>query len=309
MRQPGLISILVFAVSSTLVAQNPPPPQTARQALIEMFMGKGENDFTKHLPDAARVALIHKGDTPETSMLLRISGGARSLITQGGNAETFDSGPNILVVENSNNHERVEIAVEHDSLSGEEDEIELSVHPYKDGQPDWLPIVPRLIFTLKEEKDVWRVSELTVAAHVPLTDGDYLHGLRKQQDESLESAAQMRVNMTVQAETTYAANHSSVGYTCMLANLYPNAEGDESQHSTPAFAQEEWNGYRYALSGCSGTPSLKYRLTAVPLDADSEMKAFCVDQSGTMKSVAAAESSSCFSHGKVVGVATVPAAE
>ena len=43
--------------------------------------------------------------------------------------------------------------VEHDNLAGEEDEIELSVHDYKDGQPQFLPVVPRLIFSFKQEAE------------------------------------------------------------------------------------------------------------------------------------------------------------
>ena len=77
--------------------------------------------------------------------------------------------------------------VEHDSLLGEDDEIELSVHYYKDGQLQPLPVVPDLTFTLKQEKEIWRLTEVTAAAHVPLTDPDYLKGLRKQQNEANES--------------------------------------------------------------------------------------------------------------------------
>ena len=296
--------VAIFAGALSLAAQNPTPPeQSARQALIEMFMGKGENAFTRHLPDAARAALIRKGETPETSLLFRVSGAVRGLEVQGDNLETFDAGPNILVSENTNNHEKVEIAVERDSFSGEEDEIELSVHPYKNGEPEMLPVVPRLIFTLKKEKDIWRVTELTLSAHVPLEDPDYLKGLRKQQDELNESAAQMHINMIAQMETTYAANHPDTGYVCTLGTLYPNAEGEPNAFAS--LSQDESNGYRFSLTGCSGKPAAKYRLSAIPIDADSEMKAFCLDQSGTLKSVAAADSSTCLRQGKIVTGATV----
>ena len=71
--------------ASLLHAQTvtPPPPQSARQALLEMFLGKGENDFQKHLPEAAHQALIHKGETPETSSMLRISTIGRQMVAQG----------------------------------------------------------------------------------------------------------------------------------------------------------------------------------------------------------------------------------
>src|SRR5712672_204594 len=47
---------MAMAGSISLRAQTatPPPPQSARQALLEMLFGKGENDFKKHLPEDAR---------------------------------------------------------------------------------------------------------------------------------------------------------------------------------------------------------------------------------------------------------------
>jgi hypothetical protein len=74
--------ILMIGSVSVLaqVSTTPPQPQTARQALIEMFLGKGDKDFTKHLPEAARQALIHKGDSQETSTILRISTIGRQMV-------------------------------------------------------------------------------------------------------------------------------------------------------------------------------------------------------------------------------------
>lgn len=196
-----LCALALTLAGTSLTAQTlqTPPPQSARQALIEMFLGKGENDLAKHLPDITRKALIHKDESPESSIVLRIAAAGRSMAAQGRTVETFDTGPNILVTEQSDN-ERVEVAVEHDSLMGDQDEIELSIHGYKDGQEENLPVIPRLIFTLQQEKDVWRLTEITVAGHIPLTDPDYLKGLRKQQDEANEQMAQMRMNMIVNGQ-------------------------------------------------------------------------------------------------------------
>ena len=272
-----------------------------------MFTGKRDDDFSRHLPEAARAALIHKGETPENSMLLRISGAIRGLSAQGEKLDTFETGPNILVTENSNSNERIEVAVEHDSFSGEEDEIELSVHPYKNGEPEAIPVIPRLIFTLKQEKNIWRVSEVTIAVHVPLEDEDYLKSLRKQQDEANESAAQMRISTLARDEAGYAANHADKGYACSLADLYPDTE--ERPNPFPFLAKEEANGYGFSLSGCAGKPAARYRLTAVPLDPASEMKTFCVDESGTLKAVPAKESANCFSQGKVLTVISEPTSQ
>jgi len=281
-----------------------PPPQSARQALIEMFMGRGADDFNKHLPEAARLALIHKGETPETSIALRISNIGRQMVAQGEHLETFDAGPNLLVSEQRDGHERVEVVVEHDSLMGEEDEIELSIRSWKDGQLETLPVVPRLTFRLKQEKEVWTLSEIIAAAHVPLADPDYLQGLRRQQNEANENAAQTRMGIIVTAETGYATNHPDRGYTCTVANLFaqdPGAsQGEAGRFYDPGQANEEWNGYRFALAGCDGAPASKYRLTAVPIDSESGMKTFCANESGTLKSVAGGKSSSCFSRGQVI---------
>lgn len=203
----------------------PPPPQSARQALLEMFLGKGENDFTKHLPEVAHQALIHKGDSQETNLALRISTFGHQMVAQGEHVESFETGPNLLLIEQNGGRERYEVAVEQDSLIGEDDEIELSIHDYKDGQLQSLAVVPRLIFTLRQEKEIWRLTEVTVAAHIPLTDPDYLKGLRKDQNESNESAAQNRVTIMAAAETNYATRHPDRGYACSLGTLLTSESG------------------------------------------------------------------------------------
>ena len=299
--------IMVLAVAG--IAQNsaPLPQQSARQALIEMFMGKGSDDFTKHLPDEARKVLIRKGETAETSFVLRMAAVGREVTAQGGRIDTFDTGPNILISEDANHLEKVEVAVERDSLMGDEDEIELSVHPYKDGQPESLPVVPSLIFRLKQENEIWKLAEVTVAAHMPLTDPDYLKGLHEEQDKSTEQAAQSRMVMIAQAETTYAANHQDVGYSCTVTNLFPPSAAGQIGYSAAGLDNNEGNGYRFSLSGCDGAPASKYRLMAVPVDPESTMKVFCADESGTIKFVIGDHKASCFSDGKTVGEAATPA--
>ena len=297
-----LWTLAISLAGTSLTAQNQqtPPPQSARQALIEMFLGKGENDLAKHLPDITRKALIRKDESPESSIVLRIAAAGRSMAAQGRAVETFDTGPNILVIEQPD-HERVEVAVEHDSLMGDQDEIELSIHDYKDGREETLPVIPRLIFTMKQEKDVWQLTEITVAGHIPLTDPDYLKVLRKQQDEANEQMAQMRMNMIINGQKAYSAAHPEIGYACALSSLVPqktDSAGAEAGASDPGQGNEEWNGYRFTLTGCGGTPSSKYRLAAVPIDSESTAKTFCADESGKIKFVTSGKPSTCFSGGQ-----------
>jgi len=303
--------LVVFLTFLASLDQNPAPeapPQSARQALIEMFMSKSPDAFKKHLPEAAKHALIHQGEG-DTSIALKFAGLSSELTRQGEHVETFDAGPNLLVSETSDGHERTEVAVEHDSLMGESDEIELSVHLYKDGQEKTLPVIPRLIFTMQKEQDVWRLVEATAAAHIPLTDPDYLAEIRREQDEANESAVQSRVSIIAQTETGFAKDHPDRGYTCALSELFPpNAGQAGSTFYDFGFANEEFSGYRLQLAGCNGTPASRYRLTAVPVDSDSEMKTFCVNESGTIKSLRTSKSAECLRRGDAIQTYTPAAA-
>jgi hypothetical protein len=271
-----------------------------------MFMGKGENDFAKHLPEAAHQALIHKGETERTSIVLRISTIGRQLAAEGGgHFETFDEGATLLVTEPNPGHDKVEAIVEHDSLLGEEDEIELSFHYYKDGQLRTLPLVPRLTFTLKQEKEIWRLTAITAAAHIPLTDPDYLQELRREQNEANADAALNRVNSTAASEAEYAAQHPDLGYTCKLATLFPQEPPQEPAESggvsfVAEDAGDESNGYRFAITGCVGKPASKFRVSAVPTEPDAGQKTFCTDASGTLRFTTSGKSSTCFSEGQLV---------
>jgi hypothetical protein len=299
-RPAFLFVAMVGGISLRAQTATPPPPQSARQALLEMLFGKGENDFQKHLPEDARKTLIHKGETPETSTILRISTISRQVMSEGKHVETFETGSVFLSAE-MNEHEKVEVDVDRDNLMGEADEIELSVHYYKDAQPQSLPVVPDLIFTLKQEKEIWRLTEITAAAHIPLTDPDYLKGLRKQQDEETESQVKNRMMMIASAEAGYIGKHPDLGYSCSISTLFsrdPNNPADSV--ADPGQGNEEWYGYRVTLGGCEGSPPSKYRMTAVPIDSEEGLKTFCRDESGTTKFLATGKTSNCFSRGKPV---------
>jgi len=284
---------------------NDPPPQSARQALLEMFLAKGSADFAKHLPDTARQALIHKGETAESSAVLRIAEIGHQMTTQSEHLETFDTGSTILELQQNNGHEKIQVTVEHDSTMGDDEEIELSLHVYKDGMEEALPVLPRLTFTMRQENKIWKLIELSAAARVPLTDEDYLKGLRKQQNESLEAGARQHLSMIMAAENDYASRHADVGNTCVLGSLFAVDPSSAAEQGLPFYgldmAKEEWRAYRFSLTGCKGTPASKYRISAVPLDRDSELKTFCADQSGRLKFVVGESASTCFSKGESAG--------
>jgi hypothetical protein len=308
-----LLAAFAINISSPAQARNPtPPPQTARQALIEMFLGSDADALAKHLPENARPTLIRKGETSETSMVQRISLLVRQMSTQGEHIETFDIGPTLLASEKGEGKEKIktEVLVEHDSFMGETDEIELSIHMYRNGQPEFLPVIPQLIFSMTQEKEIWRLTEITLAAHIPLTDPDYLKGIRKQTDAMDENMASMRISMIASAEIRYSSNHPDRGYTCALTGLFgqgdtTDAPAQPDEVYTPAAAAgDDSSGYHFSISGCQGNPASKFQITAVPIESDSEMKAFCADESGTVRFDANGRGSACLTRGQVLNPET-----
>ncbi len=107
MRHVCCVLVIALAGSTSLQGQTPPqpPPQTARQALIEMFFGKSADALQKHLPEVARHTLVRKGETPETSLVQRIAMIGRQMTAQGEHVETFDVGPALLESEQSGGQE------------------------------------------------------------------------------------------------------------------------------------------------------------------------------------------------------------
>src|ERR1700688_3320331 len=163
-----LLPLLLFP---SLNAQTPPPPQTARQALIEMFFGTAPNHLEKHLPDTTRNVFKRMSGTNGMSMLDEFSMFANMTKAGGTQFETFDTGPTLLLAEEPE-YEKTEITVEGDSLSGDEDQIDVTLHITKDGTEQILPFIPRFTFVMKTEADIWRLNEISVAVRVPLADPD-----------------------------------------------------------------------------------------------------------------------------------------
>ncbi len=94
--------ILLLAAAIPFAAQTAsPPPQTARQALIEMFTSKDSASFEKHIPEEARQALVRKGDTLTSSLMLRLASLGEELSSGGKKLETFDNGPTLAVSQQS----------------------------------------------------------------------------------------------------------------------------------------------------------------------------------------------------------------
>jgi hypothetical protein len=173
----GLLLTILFASSSAhAAAETQPIPQTARQALLEMLFSKTPGTFEKHLSQATRAALRKAHTDSGTSMLDGFSVMTSQLNARGGNMQTFEAGPTLVLIEDPQVHSKFEITVERDDLRGEEDEIELSFHGYKDGETQIAGTKFRFTLTMKQEAGTWRLNDVVVSRGFPdwsgVSEGD-----------------------------------------------------------------------------------------------------------------------------------------
>jgi len=301
MRTVALVS-LVAASLALATAQVPPPPQTARQALLEMLLAKSPDALEKHLPEAARSALLRSADTFPTPILRELNSFRNGILGSDEQLETFDSGSVLLTVDDERTHRRIEILVESDNLMGDADEIELSFHPYVDGKPEPLPVRPRVVLSLQQEKEVWKLYEVTVAMHAPLADPDFLKDLQKSQNPASESSAVGSLRTLLTAEISYSATFPGGGFTCNLSELGSSGAQSEpdQQHAMlidDALASGKRGGYIFSISGCDGPSASRIQITAVPVEPDLELRAFCSDESATIRYSADGQAATCLSQG------------
>jgi hypothetical protein len=325
-------SVFVLAFTSllgSLSANAQPAPQTARQALLEMFFSKTPGTFEKHLPQATRAALRKAGATSATSMLSGFSAFTSQLTARGQQMQTFDAGPTLMLIEDPQTHSKFEITVERDDLRGDEDEIELSFRGSKDGETQTAGAKFRLAFTMKQEGGNWRLNEVSATVGVSLTDPDFLKAMTTKTSSATngigiseapvsgsttlsaptamtaasESAAVGGVRTLNTAEVSYAATFPGRGFTCTLSDLGGmGSGGGPTEHQAmmidPRLASGKKSGYVFALSGCDGTPASRYTITAVPLDPISGTRAFCADESAVIRFSPDGKANSCLSTGK-----------
>ena len=111
-RFAGYLALFALTVAPAL-AQAPDvsnPPQTARQALLEMLFSKTPGTFAKHLPAATLAALDKSG---ALATLQQYSALAAQFQTKGKTFETFETGHVLLAAEDAPSGQRFEMNVVH----------------------------------------------------------------------------------------------------------------------------------------------------------------------------------------------------
>src|SRR5215472_11044260 len=293
--------LMIFGVPSSWAQQT--GPQTARQALLEMFFSQEAGTLVKHLPQVTRTALEQAGALANLegySMLVS------QMHSQHQNFQTFETGPVLLSGEDPKTGQKVEITVISDRMRGDRDDIGLSFLMYKDGQPQRTPYMPEMVFTMKQEAQIWKLNEISLTIHLPLADPDLLkaftESMKKQAAASAAAAQhtetspnagsdqviQAAMRTIVTAETTYAATYPAVGYTCTLSDLDGFGGGERNEHQAmlinSGLASGKRYGYVFTVSGCGASPATSFHLTAIPNANTFGRKAFCADSSGLIRS-------------------------
>ena len=325
---PRLVRPLGIALlcSITVWGQQATPPQTARQALMEMFFSKESGTFIKHLPFATRAALEKAG---ALASLQQYSAMATQLQTEGRNVQTFETGSVLLSANDPKTGDKVEITVENDALRGDQDDIEMMFHVYKNGQEQRTPFMPQMTFSMKQEEHIWKLNEIAVTIHVPLADPDLLKAITEKmtQTPSVTTTASPRGTLVPQpqvsiqpagsdamviaamrtiltAENTYAQRYAYVGYTCSLSSLDGFGGGEPNEHQAmlinSGLASGKKYGFVFTLTECSGAPVNSFRLTAVPNANTFGRKAFCADQTSMIRSSNDSSAATCMASGSPV---------
>lgn len=216
--------------------------------------------------------------------------------------ETFDTGSTFLTAigPSGGNYEKMDITVERDDLVGDEDQIELALHLISDGKEETLlPMVLRFTFSLKMESEVWRLSEVGATVRFPLADPVFLKDVEERQFRQNEQIALWSVRAVIAAEKSYQSARG--GFACKLSAL--GSAGKEAGATKRVYLYDSQlaggkkNGYIFAISECD---SSHYRIAAEPEAPDSGQRAFCSDDSGTVRASADGKAATCMVSGEVV---------
>ncbi len=294
-----VLSLSSFVNAQTAAPSQTSPPQTARQALIEMFFGTSANHLEKHLPEVTRRSFQRLGTANGQSFLSEFSMIASQAKASGTAFQTFDTGPTLLSAEEQRDTsgEKVEITVERDDLVGDEDQIELALHMTRGGKEDRpLPFIPRFTFSMKMESEIWRLNEISVTVRLPLADPEFVKSIEDRQRSQNEQMTIWSLRTVVAAEKSYQSAQGS--FACTLSKLGSSSKpGINAGYFDPELASGKKNGYIYAISGCD---SSHYKLVAEPAVPDSGQRSFCSDESGAVRASADGKATTCLRSGEAV---------
>ncbi len=321
-----LLSVASFAIIPILHAQQAPapkPPQTARQALIEILSGRA--DVSKHLTVEVQKELQTKSSSGLAFTPGAILAGFHS--QAGSGLKTFETGPVLCSSTDPRTHERTEVRVDNDDLNADEDTLQLSIHQFRDEKEigTAFQFISQISVGMKKQENIWRLNEIGVIAKVPVGDPSLFRQLNEEMKASgtdihvsggvsmdpysvLSSPeasqipkvdVQTTLSLISFLEQNYAGQHPEQGFNCSLSNLMADAGPTEILGLDPQVKNGISNGYRINISGCQDVPSGAYQVTAEPLSPSAGNKAFCTDATHNIRQSDDGRGSTCLISGRV----------
>ena len=312
LRAAILFFIFFFTLSTSILYAQPqaPPPQTARQALLEIITG-GRVAAMRHLTVEMQKSLQAKNNknlAQDLAVFDEIKAGSAAV-------QTFDTGQVLLSLNEPGSDEKLEVHVESDDLSGDTDNIELSFHQFRDGVEQDLPytaLLSNFTIGMKRQENIWRLNEVSIGIKVPVGDPALLEKINKSMDrrgmvggkvatggDGKPEPQQMSISQTVMmlgfAESGYAQAHPEAGFTCSLADL---TEANAFNVDERILKGEPYNGYKFTLSGCQGKPAETFHLVAEPLVPTAGAKAYCTNATRTIRTSDDGRGATCLASGK-----------
>lgn len=306
--------LLITAASTFLFsqAQAPaPPPQTPRQALIEMING-GQQGAMKHLTVEMQKSMQADGKNSSASQLAAFD----QMRSASSDFQVFETGQVLLSANDPKSNEKFEVHVDSDDLSGDSDTMDISFHQFRDGVEQEIPyatMLSRFTVGMKKQENIWRLNELSINIKVPVGDpkllekfgngmGPGMIGAKiggssgSQTAKPRDMPPREAVMMLGFAEASFARSHPETGFTCTLADL---AKPNLVNLDPHIFSGEPYHGYKFTLSGCQDKPSGSFHLVAEPVSPAAGAKAYCTDATNNVRSSSDGLASSCLTSGKV----------
>jgi len=306
-----LFSTLSFSTLFAQQKQAPTPPlQTPRQAFIEMITG-GQKAITKHLTVEVQQVLAKAG-ARSAAALMELGSVPGQF---GSDTQTFESGPLLMVINQPRSHSKVELRVDNDDLSGDEDTIELSLHVNRENNDqdpeDWEAFLSHLTVNMKKQTGIWRLNRVGIGVEIAIGDPEFVKNTflkepkkpanvtasvnAEQENEKPEihRPPDQLVTTVAMAEFFFARQHPDTGFTCSLPDL---------AEATKSFGLDQivmgTDGYKVSLSGCQGHPVGSFQVVAEPM-AGNAGKAYCTDATHNVRIADDGRGSTCLSSGNV----------
>jgi type IV pilus assembly protein PilA len=158
---------------------------------------------------------------------------------------------------------------------------------------------------MKLESSVWRLSEFSFNARIPIGDTDFLetlsHHLAASHTHSQEAAALHALRSIATAQVSYAATFPGIGFACSLSALGGDSEGEPTPRAARMvermLSSGRLEGYTFEISDCSGSPTNHYLVSAAPDNNEADLRVFCADETGKIRYADGGQAGDCLSSG------------